>query len=431
MKKIFRSAVTAMGIAAMLALGAVAIFAQDPCTDAEGISKLDGQIRELLPKKDIDSRKAAIDAGKQFLEKYGSCDGTKDFSDYLRTTVPKLEGIYAAMVEKIYKDKLIAKFNGGLDKKNWDDVYSAGKELLNKYPDEFRAAELVLGSIGLDELIDNKNSKWNDDTIYYAKMAISDMESGKKFPTYGVGKFSYKDQADATGWMNYTIGYIMAVGKNDKKDGVSYLYKTTQSTSTAKTTPLIYQTIGAYYYDSAKKLFDEVNALIAGQVDTDTPEVKQQKVDAIKAKIGILNGTTERAMDAYSRAYSLAPATPAGKAYRDSLFSTLTDLYKVRNGGKVEGLDAWITSATSKPMPDPTTAITPVNDPDPTTTTTSTSTTTAPPATPAVTTPAKPAPATKPTTVVKPQSAVTSASKSQGTSASSSKVVAKKKGTNN
>ncbi len=199
----------------------------------------------------------------------------------------------------------------------------------------------------------------------YAKMAISDMESGKKFATYGVGKFSYKDQADATGWMNYTIGYITAVGKNNKKDGVNYLYKTTQSTSTAKSTPLIYQTIGAYYYDSAKKLFDEVNAMIAAQSDTDTPEVKQQKVDAIKAKIGILNGTTERAMDAYSRAYSLAPSTPAGKAYRDSLFSTLTDLYKVRTGGKVDGLDAWITSATSKPMPDPTTAITPVNDPDP------------------------------------------------------------------
>lgn len=427
MKTIFRSAVTAMGIAAVLALGAAATFAQDPCADAEGIAKLDGQIRELLPKKDIDSRKAAIDAGKQYLEKYGSCDGTKDFSEYLRTTVPKLEKIYEAMKEDAYKKALIAKFNGGLDKKNWDDVYSAGKELLNKYPDEFRPAELVLGSIGLDELIDNKNSKWNDETINYAKMAVADMESGKKFATYGVGKFSYKDQADALGWMNYTIGYITAVGKNNKKDGVSYLYKTTQSNSTAKSTPLIYQTIGAYYYDSARKLFDEVNGLIAAQVDTDTPEVKQQKVDAIKAKIGILNGTTERALDAYSRAYSLAPSTPAGKAYRDSLFSTLTDLYKVRTGGKVEGLDAWITSATSKPMPDPTTAITPVIDPEPTTTTTtSTSTTTTPPA---ATVPAKPAPTTKPTTVVKPQSSVTSAAKAPVTSASSPKVVAKRKGT--
>ncbi len=124
-----------MGIAAVLALGAAAIFAQDPCSDADGISKLDGQIRELLPKKDIDSRKAAIDAGKQFLEKYGSCEGVKDFADYLRTTVPKLEEILKGLIkERVYKKALVAKFNGGLDKKNWDDVYSAGKELLAEVP---------------------------------------------------------------------------------------------------------------------------------------------------------------------------------------------------------------------------------------------------------------------------------------------------------
>ncbi len=431
MKKIFRSAVTAIGIAAMLALGAVAIFAQDPCTDAEGISKLDGQIRELLPKKDKQSRKAAIDAGKQFLEKFGGCDGTKDFSDYLRVTVPKLETIYNAMVDKEYWDAVLAKFNDGLAKKNWDNVYSAGKELIAKKPDEYRAAELVLGSVGLDELTYNKNSKWNDDTIYYAKMALADLEGGKKFTTFSVPPFVYKDKDDAIGWMNYTIGYILSVGKKDPKEGVKYLYNATQVNSTTKTNPVVYATIGEYYYEPAKKLYDELGVMIAAQSDSDTPEVKQQKVDAIKAKLAIFNGTAERALDAYSRAYSLAPDTPAGKPYREGLLTTLTNLYKVRNNGKADGLDQWITTATAKPMPDPTTAITPVNDPDPTTTTTSTSTTTAPPATPAVTTPAKPAPATKPTTVVKPQSAVTSASKSQGTSASSSKVVAKKKGTNN
>lgn len=420
-----------MGIAAVLALGTAAIFAQDPCSDAEGISKLDGQIRELLPKKDIDSRKAAIDAGKQFLEKYGACDGTKDFSDYLRVTVPKLEGILKVLIGDRDKKLLVDKFNGGLSKKNWDDVYSAGKELLANYPDEYRAAELVLGSIGLDELAFNKNGKWNDQTITYAKLALADLDAGKKFSTYSVPPFVFKDKDDATGWMNYTIGYVLFYGKKDQKEGVKYLYKATQVNSDTKTNPVVYDTIGEYYYGPAKTLYDEVNAMIAAQSDSDTPEVKQQKVDAIKAKLALFKGTAERALDAYSRAYSLAPNTPTGKPYRDSILAKLTNLYKVRNDGKADGLDQWITTATAKPMPDPTTAIAPVVDPDPTTTTTttSTSTTTAPPATPAGTTPVKPAPATKPITVVKPQSAVTSAAKSQGTSASSAKVVAKRKGT--
>ena len=151
MKTIFRSTMTTLVFATLLALGAVAAFAQDPCSASEGITKLDTTIRELLPKKGTQDRKAAIDAGKQFLEKYGACPGTKDFSDYLTATVPKLEKIYAAQVEAERKQKLIDKFNAGLDNKNWDDVYSSGKDLLAGYPDELRVIEVVLGSIGLDE----------------------------------------------------------------------------------------------------------------------------------------------------------------------------------------------------------------------------------------------------------------------------------------
>jgi hypothetical protein len=104
--------------------------------------------------------------------------------------------------------------------------------LIARWPEEFRAAELVLGSIGLDETAKTPRvTKWNDDTLKYAKMAIADLESGKKFTTYELPGFVFKNKDDALGWMNYTVGYITAMDKGNKKDAVTYLYKASQAAS--------------------------------------------------------------------------------------------------------------------------------------------------------------------------------------------------------
>ena len=89
--------------------------------------------------------------------------------------------------------------------------------------------------------------------------------------------------------------------------------------------------------------------------------------------------------------------TPANKTYKDALYKTLQETYK-RRFDKLDGLDAYVSSAVAKPLPNPTSEVTPVSDPEPAKTTGSTApATTAPPATtPAV----KPAAATKPTATV-------------------------------
>jgi hypothetical protein len=80
----------------------------------------------------------------------------------------------------------------------------------------------------------------------------------------------------------------------------------------------------------------------------------------------MLNGYAERAMDAYSRAYTLAKADPKLATYAGTLYKTLQALYTVRFQ-KQEGIDAWISSAVTKPFPDPTSAVTPVVDAETTT----------------------------------------------------------------
>ena len=417
MKRILRSLNMAVLLAALTVAGAIVGFAQDPCTDTAGQDALSNKVRELFPKTDLASQTAKIEAGKQFLEKYGSCEGTaKEFADYLKTNVPKWETTFAKVKENGEKDALIKKFDAGLTSKNWDDVYLAGKELINRWPDEFRAAELVLGSIGLDETAKSPRvTKWNDDTLKYAKMSIADLESGKTFKTFGVGEqFTYKNKDDALAWMNYTVGYILAVDKNNKKDAVTYLNKATQLPSSTASNPVVYETIGLYYFDEVKRLADEAKKLIDAQNPSDSEEVKKQKVEAIKAAVAQVNGASERALDVFARAYKFAPKDEKSKAYRDRLYKNLQDVYKVRFG-KQDGLDAWLATATSKPLPNPTTPITPIFDAEPaaapaTTTSGSTATpapaATKPAAVPATTkpdakTPVKPV--TKPAASVKPQ----------------------------
>ena len=403
MKTIFRLFNLA-ALMAVIAAGAAVSFAQDPCADTAGQEALSNKVRELYAKTDMPSQAAKIEAGKQYMEKYGACtaDAIKEFNAYLTPNLPKWEAAYAKAKEQQEIDALVAKFNTALTAKNWDDVYASGKELLNRRPDEFRAVELVLGTIGLDETANNKNKKWNDDTIKYAKMSIADLESGKTFKTFGVNPgFMYKSKDDALGWMNYTVGYLLYFDKNNKKEALSYLYKASQSTSETRNNPVLYQTIGSYYFDDVRTLANEVQELIKAQDPNATPEIQKQQVDAIKAKVAMVNGTSEAAIDAYARAYLIAkkdtkkfPAT-----YTDSLYKTLQDLYNVRFG-KTEGVDAWIAGVERKPMPNPLLPVTPISDPDPTAPADSTSgSTTAPATTPATT---KPAPAAAPKTDTAP-----------------------------
>ena len=71
-----------------------------------------------------------------------------------------------------------------------------------------------------------------------------------------------------------------------------------------------------------------------------TPEELQKIVDEIKAKVAMSNGTAERAMDAFSRAYTYGQAP----AYKAKMKKNVEDAYNVRFGKK-DGVDPWIATA--------------------------------------------------------------------------------------
>lgn len=361
MKTIFRYTNLGLLVAVMMAMGAVAAAAQDPCADADGMTALGDKVRAEFLVKTIEGRTKFLESGKQFQEKYGKCEPAKELDTWLTGTMPRTKAALDKQIEEKQKADLIARFNGGLATKNWDEVYASGKDLMRRWPEDFRDIEFALGTIGFDEMYNKNNAKYNDETLRFARQALANMDAGKMYKSYGIpNDFIYKTRENATGWMNLVIGYITQVGQKNKAGAASALYRATQGPETGKN-PLPYELIGYFYFDELDKLTTQIKTEVDSQKPEDTPEIAQQKVDKIKALVALANGTSERAIEAFAKAYSLGTA----KVYKDKMRVNIENAYKLRFAKGTEGMDAFIAEAVKKPFQNPMLPVTPISDPEP------------------------------------------------------------------
>lgn len=392
MTRLFRLAGFGAILAITLAVGSVS--AQDACEDYDGYNELDAKVRENYPK--IETLKIAIDSGKQLIEKYGTCEPFKDFADWVKAQMPKWEKDQKDYEEWLWRKERVDKFDGGIKKKRYDDVYSAGKELVGRYPDNVHYL-LPLGLIGLYETYNN-NFKYNDETIKYAQMAIEKFKAGKGEPKldsnkkpivdgsgnplFGAYEFE-RTREEAISEMTYGLAHIYFYAKKDHKTALQYYYEAAQLPGPFSKQPRLYTTVGSYYLEKASPIGKEIASLIAKQKEmvaaaqkvTGEEEVKKfeqelEQLDAeIKGKIALFNGYTERALDAFGRAYKVADEKIASeKELKANVYKELQRLYGIRFPNKqITGLDSYIAQTVSEPLPDPTTEVKPVEDSDTTT----------------------------------------------------------------
>lgn len=345
-------------MSAVIAFGAVAGYAQDPCEDTEGKTKLYNEFQENF-RGDRNARKLAIKAGEQYVEKFGACEADKQYVDYFKGALPAMKDRIKKEEELEEQQKRYVRFDNSVTAKNFDEVYAAGKDILKFEPEQLDVM-IVLGSIGYDESIDKNNFKYNADTLSFARQAIAAMESGKTSKTYGLFGWTYRTKENAIGEMNLSIGYITAVANNNRKGALEYLFKATKDgTDTAKN-PVPYEQIGIHYIDELNKMIDEVKVLEKDQKDTDTEEEAKAKAENIKAKYALLNGVAERVIDAFGRASKLATVA----AYKEQLKKNAERAYVIRFE-KSTGFDSWVATAINKPFPNPLSPVQPANDPAP------------------------------------------------------------------
>lgn len=385
MKTILRILTLGIFMTAFTAVGATSVFAQDVCGDVEAKQALYKQITDNYAGTN-DQKKTAINAGKQYVSKYGACADDSAIVKYINESILPMEKAIAEDEVKAKKAALYSSFNTAAKTKNTADIFASGKDILAKEPDNIDVI-ITLANAGFDQSIANPPvDTYNNDVITYSKTAIEKIEGGKKSEGYGVYTYGFKNEkfkdtkSNALGALNYNIGYIMyhRQGKDNpakKKEALTYFYKATQYDSASKNDPTVYQAIGAWYLEEAIRLDTERSAKLKEAGNKDTEETLNL--------LGMQKGYADRAIDAYARAYKLASANtdPKNKAYKDALYNKLKELYAFRYDGKIEGIDAFVATVSSKPMPDPSTAVTPVKEtaPETTSTTSNTTSTTAKP----------------------------------------------------
>ena len=376
MKTIFRFLNAGALTVAILALGAVAGLGQDNCGDVDGQNALYTEFTANFQKTkaaDLADIKKAANSGKAFLEKYGSCEPVKEQADYVRPWVPKLEERIKRIENDLVMGPLFARFDNSIKTDNAAELYSAGKEILAKEPQNYNII-VPMGIVGWDLAAKGTNT-YADDALRYAKMGLDGIKSGAAKPkknaagndAYGALKYEFtRDQAITE--LTYAVGYLTYYHKKDKKAALPYYYDLAQ-TGRTKDEPRIYATIGNYYIDEAAPIVDEITKLVQ-QLNSTTEETAKADLEKqVKGKIALFNGYAERAMDALGRAREKA-TKPADKSLKDSLQKQLQALYEKRFPEKKDGMETYIATTIKNPMPNPTTPVAPVSDPEPATTTT-------------------------------------------------------------
>lgn len=408
MKTFLRFTGSAALAVTFMALGQLSAFAQDPCADADGQAALYGKFTELYPKTDLPSREEALNTAKSFVEKFGACETVKEQIDYFKTAIPAMEKAINDIKVRRERAELFKRYDAAINADNGDELYAAGKAILAFQPENINIM-VPMGAMGLYKAY-AKDNKYADESIRYAQMALNELKAGKPCnrkdksgaETCGVLKYEYL-RADAIAELTYSIGYQKFYAKNDKKGALPFYYELSQSASRYKEEPRLYATIGSYYVEESAPIGKEIIALIDKQKAATADEEKEKLEGEIKGKVALLNGYTERALDAFSRAHKFAEKKGAAEAaLKADMYRTLQALYQ-RRFEKTDGLDKWIADATAKPLPNPTSEVTPVSDPDPITTTTTTTTGTAAVTPSAVTKPAPPATNGKTATATKPK----------------------------
>ena len=369
-------------------VGGIAVtgaMAQNPCDDVdtptaqytkftEQWTPIDATLKARKPPVRADVQ-TAVATGKGFLEKWGNCEAWAQQSKFVSANVKRFEG---TLVE-LDKYELGQRFDGAIKTDNTSEIYAAGKEILAKDPNETNV-QFVLAVAANREIAKNPPvSTYNADAARNAKSLLDQIKAGsikyrkndKGQETIGVLKHTVL-AADAQSELTYTLGYINYYGQKDKKNGIQYYYQVAQTPGFRKNYAPVYVTMGDFYLEEAAPIGQQIADLIAKQKAAATDDEKLKLDEEIKAKVGLFNGYTERALDAYGRAWNVATdTTPEAKKYKDGLLVTVKELYK-RRFDKDTGAEQWVSTAIAKPLPDPASAVQPVTDPEPTTTTTTT-----------------------------------------------------------
>jgi tetratricopeptide (TPR) repeat protein len=321
--------------AAPAATPAAPAAAANPCEEAAR-GEMYTRYYELKGKKDAKgqpdaaAQKEAYGIGQEYLTKYASCNDTYS------KAVQKFVTQYGEAVRKVGN---AAELNDALYKnKDYAKAFQLGNQMIAADPENLSLL-IQLGYAGYNAQSQKPSiTTFSPTALGYARKAIEMLEAGKTPADWVL----FKSKDEALAYLNFAVGEYMI--KSDPAGAVPFYLKSFALESPVKTTAPAYARLAAAYqvgqYDPLQK---EFTAKFGGKPETDES----------KFALNNLNQVMDRVIDAYARAVNLAGSDPKMAEDKKVWLETLTGFYKFRNNDSTTGLDAFIASATSKPLPEP------------------------------------------------------------------------------
>jgi hypothetical protein len=107
----------------------------------------------------------------------------------------------------------------------------------------------------------------------------------------------------------------------------------------------------AQTYDLLAAAYEKDYETVAKDYAAKYPDDASRQTPEGKAATDKLNAVTDRLIDAYAREVAYAGTDPKNAPLKTRAMARLTELYKFRHDGSDAGLNEFIASVTSKPLP--------------------------------------------------------------------------------
>jgi hypothetical protein len=271
-----------------------------------------------------EQQKTAYDAAKEYLDRFGQCpsDPEKKVADYVRMWSQKWE-LAAAKFDCI---------NALNDAPN--QAFAVCQTYAAKDPESLTAYLLLSrASITVDYRSD---PALKDRKISAIKRTLALIDSGKTADTWYIAP----NQAEAKRTLEFYAAYMTK--EETPAETASVMRRLAESSLSLSKDPGTYYALGFSLYRSAyKKSYEDYTALCSAK--NSTPECDA----AYKKTVDNL----DRVMNAFARAIAFAKDDQRSARFAAQSRTNLTELYKQTHNGSDEGLDQFIASVLSRPLP--------------------------------------------------------------------------------
>jgi hypothetical protein len=211
-------------------------------------------------------------------------------------------------------------------------VFEIGRESLKKNAENFYVLA-TLAQAGYAQA-QAGDASLNAETIDYTKRAVALVEAEK---------FSNADPfasvAEARGFLNFALGWFLR--GQAAADADAALVRAVKSGTRYKDDALTYNLLGIAILKQYAQVSTEYNEKFGGKQASPEQQAMLQRIVRL----------SERAVDAYARAVALT-TKPEQQEGRAKMMAQLTQLYKNFHNGSEEGLNDFIASVLSKPLPE-------------------------------------------------------------------------------